>query len=282
MSRSHHFLFYLCSHSCPASSLHCFPFLFVFLSLLFHFLPHMWFCSSSLCTLFLPLLHCHPSLTYGFSLWVCVCLVLPRVQWGSPLICMCVLQTTIERWRVCMSAGLWACLCGVQQVMQQFPNDPQMRQFTLLVSLSFVLRSTKYTTGGSNAGFGPRTLICLGNCWENWLCFQQGDRKICVLAVAGAFFAMGLVDLPGRLWETNMQVPESQPSHRLGPSGQVSSVIFESSQSLIFHTFIKIAAAGRNLTSPSLAPHAVREMDGVHGVGPWDSNPGRPRCSQRG
>lgn len=74
----------------------------VFLSLLFHFLPHMWFCSSSLCTPALPLLHCHPSLTYGFPLRVCVCLVLPRVQWGSLLTCMCVLQTTIERWRVCV------------------------------------------------------------------------------------------------------------------------------------------------------------------------------------
>lgn len=112
----------------PALPLWCFPFLFVCVS--FHlcsfiFSPHMWFCSSSLCTLSLPLLLlCHPSLTYGFPLWVCVCLVLPRVHWGSPLVC--ILQTQIERWRVCMSVGLWACLpvcarvCGVQQVMQQF------------------------------------------------------------------------------------------------------------------------------------------------------------------
>lgn len=179
MDCSHHFLFYLWSHWCAASSLYCFPFLFVFLSLLFHFLPHMWFCSSSLCTISLPLLHCHPSLTYGFSLWICVCLVLPRVQWGSLLIRMCVFQTTIERWRVCMSAGLWACLCvcRVQQVMQQFLNDPQMRHFTLLVCHSFVLRSDEYTTGGRTAGFGPRTLICLGNCRENWWCFKPGDQR---------------------------------------------------------------------------------------------------------
>lgn len=48
---------------------------------------------------------------------------------------------------------------------------------------------------------------------------------VCLLAVAGPFFAVGLVDLPGRLRQADVQVPESEPSHRLGPSGQVSAFI---------------------------------------------------------
>lgn len=36
------------------------------------------------------------------SLWICVCLVLPRVQWGSLLIWMCVLQTEREMPCVCV------------------------------------------------------------------------------------------------------------------------------------------------------------------------------------
>lgn len=48
---------FICPSFSPSPSLHCFPFLFarLFPSSLFHFLPpHMWFCSSSLCTLSLP------------------------------------------------------------------------------------------------------------------------------------------------------------------------------------------------------------------------------------
>lgn len=88
---------------------------------------------------------------------------------------------------MCMYAGLPVCML---QVTQQCLND----------TLS-ILRSTEYTAGGST---GPVGKI---------------DSVYCVLTVAGPFFAMGLVDLSGRLWETNMQVPESQPSYRFGPSG---------------------------------------------------------------
>lgn len=202
------------------SSLFCFPFLFVYSISALSFSPPT--CGFALHPSVRPLLHCHPSLTYGFPLQVCVCLVLPRVQWGSPLICMCVLQTTIERWRVCVctSAGLWAWLWGVQQLMQHVPNDPQMRHFTLLVSRSFVLRSSKYAAAARH--LAPARSCVWGTAGEVGCAFSQ-VTDVCLLAVAGPFFAMGLVDLPGRLRQAYMQVPESQPSHRLGPSGQVSA-----------------------------------------------------------
>lgn len=137
----------------------------VFLSLLFHFLPHMWFCSSSLCTLALPLLHCHPSLTYGFPLRGCVCVFgVTQSSVGLPAnLYVCFADDARAMARVCLQAyGLT--LCRVQQVMQQFLNDPQMRNFTLSVCQSFVLPSSECTTGGGTAGFGPRTRTCAGNC----------------------------------------------------------------------------------------------------------------------
>ncbi len=89
-------LAYLSIFICPSftpASLSVRAVLRVFPSLLSHFLsdflPHMWFCSPSLAAPSLPLLlFSHPSLTYGFSLWVCVCLVLPRVHWGSLPMCV--------------------------------------------------------------------------------------------------------------------------------------------------------------------------------------------------
>ena len=71
------------------------------LSLIFS--PHMWFCSPSLCTpsllLLLLLLFSHPSLTYGFSPLVCVCVFgVTQSSLGLPAhvcicVCVCVLQT---------------------------------------------------------------------------------------------------------------------------------------------------------------------------------------------
>lgn len=91
----------------------------------FIFSPHMWFCSSSLCTPSLPLLlFCHPSLTYGFSLWACVCLVLPRVHWGSLLILVCFADRDKETKCVCLQAygfaclGLCVCVCVLGRVQQ--------------------------------------------------------------------------------------------------------------------------------------------------------------------
>lgn len=49
------------------------------------------------------------------SLWICVCLVLPRVQWGSLLIWMCVLQTEREMPSVCV------CVCvGFSRLCNSF------------------------------------------------------------------------------------------------------------------------------------------------------------------
>lgn len=67
--------------------------------------------------LFIPLYSFPPSpppsvipRSHMVSLWICVCLVLPRVQWGSLLIWMCVLQTEREMPCVCVRARV----CRVQ------------------------------------------------------------------------------------------------------------------------------------------------------------------------
>lgn len=39
--------------------------------------------------------------------------------------------------------------------------------------------------------------------------------------VTGPIYSVGLVNLPGRLWETDLQVPASQPTHCTGPAGEV-------------------------------------------------------------
>lgn len=104
----------------------------------------------------------------------------------------------------------------VQQVMQQFFNDLQMRRFALLVCQSFVLRSSQSTTDSGPAHF------LVGGTVGSVECVLKQVADVCVLAVAGPFLAVGLVDLPGRLWETDMQVPEGQSKQRFGPAGQVS------------------------------------------------------------
>ncbi|CAF94048.1 unnamed protein product, partial [Tetraodon nigroviridis] len=85
---------------------------------------------------------------------------------------------------------------------------------------------------------------------------------------AGPLFAVGLVDLPGRLRQSDMQVPESQPPHRFGPSGKVSSN----------HHL-------QNMNKGAFLP-AVALPDGADGVSPrpqaGDLSPGCPCGGQRG
>lgn len=45
---------------------------------------------------------------------------------------------------------------------------------------------------------------------------------VCLFPVTGPFHAVGLVNLPGRLRQTVLQVPASQPAHCTGPAGEVS------------------------------------------------------------
>lgn len=120
-------------------------------------LTHIWFLSSDLCV-------------FGVT----------QSSVGLPAntyVCFSDDDRAMARVYVCRLMGLPVRVCRVQQVMQQFLNDPQMRHCTLLVCHSFVLRSDECPTGGRTAGFGPRTLICLGNCGENWWCFKPGDQR---------------------------------------------------------------------------------------------------------
>ncbi len=39
----------------------------------------------------------------------------------------------------------------------------------------------------------------------------------------GPVHGVGLVHLPGRLWPANLQIPESEPSHCPGSTGEVSA-----------------------------------------------------------
>lgn len=105
------------------------------------------------------------------------------------------------------------------------------------------------------------------------MCVQPGDPKIpevidvCLLAVAGPFPAVGLVDLPGRLREADVQVPESQPSHRLGPSGQVSAFILVTPNLSLINKSSCCCSSSRKkcqLSQPGSPDwNAVRELGGV-------------------
>lgn len=85
---------------------------------------------------------------------------------------------------------------------------------------------------------------------------------VCLLAVAGPFFAVGLVDLPGRLREANVQVPESQPSHRLGPPGQVSAFILVNPHLPHINKSCCCSREKRQLSQPDCT--AVRELGRVN------------------
>lgn len=63
----------------------------------------------------LPPFSSYPSLTYGFPLWFFVCLVLPRVHWGSLHVCVCLRDRDRETQSmyVCrlMDLPAWPCFC---------------------------------------------------------------------------------------------------------------------------------------------------------------------------
>lgn len=100
------------------------------------------------------------------------------------------------------------------------------------------------------------------------MCFQPGERRIpqvidvCLLAVAGPFSAVGLVHLPGRLREANVQVPESQPPHRPGPSGQVSAFILVNPHLPHINKSSCCSREKRQLSQPDC--NAVRELGRVN------------------
>lgn len=119
------------SFTCDVTDdLHVLPFLFSIPLCLFHlgsfiFSPHMWFCSSSLCTPSPPL----SSLAHIWFLSSGLCVFgVTQSSVGLPTnryVCFADDDGAMARVCVCTSAGLWAWLGAVQQLMQHFPNDPQ-------------------------------------------------------------------------------------------------------------------------------------------------------------
>lgn len=59
--------------------------------------------------------------------------------------------------------------------------------------------------------------FCAKFCGVRYCCVS-----VCSVA-SGPVHGVGLVDLPGRLWSANLQIPESEPSHCLGSTGEVSA-----------------------------------------------------------
>lgn len=56
-----------------------------------------------------------------------------------------------------------------------------------------------------------------------WVWFSH---PVYLFPVTGPIYSVGLVNLPGRLWETDLQVPASQPTHCTGPAGEVCCYLF--------------------------------------------------------
>lgn len=67
---------------------------------------------------------------------------------------------------------------------------------------------------------------------------HQVNLCVCLHVATGPVHAVGLVDVPGRLRQTYLQVPESQPTHRTGPAGEVSI------HSRFFHSFLSLLYLG--------------------------------------
>lgn len=66
------------------------------------------------------------------------------------------------------------------------------------------------------------------------------SHPVCLFPVTGPIYSVGLVNLPGRLWETDLQVPASQPTHCTGPAGEVCCHLYIYLYIFIWNIFFHI------------------------------------------
>lgn len=66
----------------------------------------------------------------------------------------------------------------------------------------------------------------------------------------GPVHGVGLVDLPGRLWPANLQIPESEPSHCPGSTGEVSTSDMNTLLGTSIQYFSGCGCAGRVCEEP--------------------------------
>lgn len=143
--------------SCILPLLFSIPLCLLYLSS-FIFSPHMWFCSPSLCTPSPPL----SSLSHIWFLSSGLCVFgVTQSSVGLPAN-MYVCFADDDRAMACVCVRLQAHGLGCSLC-----NTFQMRHFTLFVSRSLVLPSSKSTSGSGAAAVGPHTLTCLGDWRED-------------------------------------------------------------------------------------------------------------------